>query len=221
VELHAAPAPVAPLRPPLEAELVQQGKLSMGQLAQAHRDRLEKGGAVLDIVVERGWVSADDVAALRAQRGVPAASAQPGGQPSPEAGGTGAPVVRAVPPPEAVSAPEVVSEPEAVPGPEAVLEPKPDVEPVREPDAAPDPPAPERQQPVATPHRIAIRLTNGELVAVGEADDEERAQAIGLAVISELAGSTSDQWPFFNGRYLRPETIVSVDIVAVETEATA
>jgi hypothetical protein len=217
VELHAAPAPAAPLRPPLEAELVQQGKLSMGQLAQAHRDRLEKGGAVLDIVVERGWVSAEDVAALRAEHGVPAASTQQGGQPTPEPGGAAVPAVRAVPEPEAVSKPEAVSEPEAVSQTGAVLAPEPDAEPVPGPGAAPDPPALERQQqPVATPHRIAIRLTNGEIVAVGEADDEERAQAIGQAVISDLAGATSDQWPFFSGRYLRPETIVSVDIVAVE-----
>src|SRR2546421_1104226 len=71
-ELRAAPEPeeaATPLRAPLEAQLVQQGKLSMGQLAQAHRDRLEKGGSVLDIVVERGWVSTEDVAALRAEHG--------------------------------------------------------------------------------------------------------------------------------------------------------
>ena len=38
------------MRPPPEADFVQAGKLSMGQLAQAHRDRLETGRQVLDII---------------------------------------------------------------------------------------------------------------------------------------------------------------------------
>src|SRR5256885_16339842 len=75
-----APAPIpveapegpAPLRPPPEAELVEAGRLSMGQLAQAHRDRLETGKQVLDIIVERGWVSAEEVASLRAPHGIEA-----------------------------------------------------------------------------------------------------------------------------------------------------
>ena len=55
-ELRAAPAPAPvpdpprPLRPPPETHLVEAGKLSMGQLAQAHRDRLETGMQVLDII---------------------------------------------------------------------------------------------------------------------------------------------------------------------------
>src|SRR5256885_15918016 len=75
-----APAPIpveapegpAPLRPPPEAELVEAGRLSMGQLAQAHRDRLETGKQVLDIIVERGWVSAEEGASLRAAHGIEA-----------------------------------------------------------------------------------------------------------------------------------------------------
>src|SRR3954464_8518764 len=75
-----APAPIpveapegpAPLRPPPEAELVQAGRLSMGQLAQAHRDRLETGKQVLDIIVERGWGTAEEVAELRAAHGIEA-----------------------------------------------------------------------------------------------------------------------------------------------------
>ncbi|TMM34117.1 MAG: hypothetical protein E6F93_03760 [Actinobacteria bacterium] len=42
----------------------------MGQLAQAHRDRLETGKQVLDIIVDRGWISAEEVAELRAAYGI-------------------------------------------------------------------------------------------------------------------------------------------------------
>src|SRR2546423_15048331 len=86
-----APAPIpveapegpAPLRPPPEAELVQAGRLSMGQLAQAHRDRLETGKQVLDIIVDRGWISAEEVAELRAAYGI-GTPAPPAGQAAPE-----------------------------------------------------------------------------------------------------------------------------------------
>src|ERR1043166_8477063 len=67
----------APLRPPPETEFVEAGKLTMGQRAQAHRDRLETGKHVLDIIVERGWVSAEEVAQLREAYGIQAPPPQP------------------------------------------------------------------------------------------------------------------------------------------------
>src|SRR4029079_3506786 len=78
----------APLRPPPEAELVQAGKLSMGQLAQAHRDRLETGQHGIDHIVERRWVSAREVAELRAAYGIevpPPPPVQAAPEPPPEA----------------------------------------------------------------------------------------------------------------------------------------
>ena len=147
----------APLRPPPETEFVEAGKLTMGQLAQAHRDRLETGKHVLDIIVERGWVSAEEVAELREAYGLPA------------------------PPPTPV-------------------------------DAAPEPDTP---PPAATCVSVAIRLTNGDLITAGEADDSDKASALALAVVADLT-SGAGEWPFFGGRYINPETIVSVDLVPQE-----
>jgi hypothetical protein len=147
----------APLRPPPETEFVEAGKLTMGQLAQAHRDRLETGKHVLDIIVERGWVSAEEVAELREAYGIQA------------------------PPPPSV---------EAVP----------------EPDAPP---------PAAACVSVAIRLTNGDLITAGEADDSDKASALALAVVADLT-SGAGEWPFFGGRYINPETIVSVDLITQE-----
>jgi hypothetical protein len=152
-----------PVRPPLEAALVQEGKLSMGQLAQAHRDRLEKGGSVLDIVVERGWVSADEVAALRAEHGIEAPAPPPAPAPVPEA-----------------------------PAPAPAPEPEP--------------------MPPAAGYKVAIRLTNDELIVAGVADDSEKAEAMALAVVEDVTAG-GESWPRFQGRYLRPESIVSVDII--------
>ena len=150
----------APLRPPPETEFVEAGKLTMGQLAQAHRDRLETGKHVLDIIVERGWVSAEEVAQLREAYGLQA------------------------PPPPPV---------------QAALE-------------------PEAPSPAATCVSVAIRLTNGDLVTAGEADDSDKASALALAVVADLTSGTGE-WPFFGGRYINPETIVSVDLLTEEPGA--
>lgn len=147
----------APLRPPPETEFVEAGKLTMGQLAQAHRDRLETGKHVLDIIVERGWVSAEEVAELRAAYGIQAPP----------------PLLGALPQPEA-------------------------------------PP------PAATCVAVAIRLTNGDLITAGEADDSDKASALALAVVADLT-SGAGEWPFFGGRYINPETIVSVDLITEDS----
>lgn len=172
-ESDAASAETAPMpaRPPLEAALVQQGKLSMGQLAQAHRDRLEKGGSVLDIVVERGWVSAEEVAHLRAEHGIDIPAPAPAPAPAAEA---------------ELPAPVPVPAPTPVPAPQPV--------------------------PPAAAYRVAIRLTNDELIVTGEVDDSEKAEALALAVVADVT-TEGAAWPRFQGRYLRPETIVSVDIL--------
>jgi hypothetical protein len=158
----------------------------MGQLAQAHRDRLERGGSVLDIVVERGWVSAEDVAALRAQHEAEEAAA-----------------AAAAPPPSRI--PETTTAPVAVP--EAPPAPEPKLE------VAPPPPA-EVAAPVAH-FRVAVRLTTGELVTAGEADDADGAEALAQVVVADVA-TADESWPYVSGRNIRPETIVSVDIVPAE-----
>jgi len=196
--VHAIPMPAAvgPLRPPLEAELVQAGKLSMGQLAQAHRDRLETGKQILDIIVERGWVSAREVAVLRAENGVEAPAEQPSTsepepatEPEPEL----APAAVTISPPAPTEAAPVATEPVSTPTPTAAA-------------------------PAAAEKRfiIAIRLISGELIEAGETDDEDKAAALGHAVIADVAEAGGDEWPFFAGRYIRPEAIVSIDLLPAE-----
>jgi hypothetical protein len=167
-----APDQPGPLRPPPEADLVEAGKLSMGQLAQAHRDRLETGKPVLDVIVERGWVSAEEVAELRAAHGIEA------------------------PPPAPVEPP---AEPEPTPDPDLRPETAPSVV-------------------TAATYTIAIRLTTGELIEAGQTEGSDKAAALGLAVVADLIKEGGD-WPFFGGRYLNPETIVSVDLLPAESDS--
>jgi hypothetical protein len=76
-------------------------------------------------------------------------------------------------------------------------------------------PEPDAPPPAATCVSVAIRLTNGDLITAGEADDSDKASALALAVVADLTNGTGE-WPFFGGRYINPETIVSVDLVAQE-----
>jgi hypothetical protein len=188
----AATAPTQPPRPPLEAELVQQGKLSMGQLAQAHRDRLEKGGSVLDIIVERGWVTAGDVEALRARHAADEAARAAAPKPPPRI-------------PETTTAPDPKPEPAQATSVEAEV-----VAHAPEPTTAQDTGTTDRRRPAA--YQICIRLTTGELVPAGEAADGDAAEKLAQVLVADVA-TADEAWPYVSGRYIRPETIVSIDII--------
>ncbi|MGH2995512.1 MAG: hypothetical protein ACRDM9_04275 [Gaiellaceae bacterium] len=137
------------------------------------------------------------------------------------------------PAPELPAAPEPQPEPVATPAPvsAAPLVPASEVEPVAvEPLAQTDasggltpghvPPGPV-SEPVAAPapapaaettFRVSIRLTNGERVEVGAFDDLEAAKAQAKGLMAQVAAADTGDWPFVSGRFLKPDTIVSVDI---------
>jgi hypothetical protein len=163
------------------------------------------------------------------------AAFQPEPAPAPE------PVVEAVPeheplaPPYAASEPET-SEPALDPEPEPEAEPEPIV--ADEAEATPLVRAPSAE-PVADemlPHtngrvpedfeddspppaaasgagfRVSIRLTSGERVTVAECAEIGEAKGYAKALTRQLGASDQDDWPFVNGRFLKPDTIVSVDV---------
>jgi Type II secretion system (T2SS), protein E, N-terminal domain len=140
------------------------------------------------------------------------------------------------PEPEPELAPEPTVSPYAASAPEEpatpVLEPTPEPEP--EPEIAPlatEPVAPQIVQqsngrvpedfeddspPPATAaggaHRVSIRLTSGERVTVAECAELGEAKGYAKALTKQLGATDQDDWPFINGRFLKPDTIVSVDV---------
>jgi hypothetical protein len=97
-----------------------------------------------------------------------------------------------------------------------VVSPAPAPEPVAE-ESAPPPvlePEPEAQPAPAeeTTFALSIRLTNGERVEVGAYGDLEAAKAAAKALTAQVAAADLGDWPFVSGRFLKPDTIVSVDI---------
>ena len=72
----------------------------------------------------------------------------------------------------------------------------------------------DQELPSALSYEVSLRLTDGERVAVGSFNDPQKAREYAREVVKHLSDDT-DGWPFFSGRFMRPDTIVSVDIVPV------
>jgi hypothetical protein len=140
------------------------------------------------------------------------------------------------PPAEPVAEPavpeiQVIAAPAPVAAPAPIEAPAPPVEEARielptvgsvEPSAPELPAAPE---PVAEPvfelpavaaqpgaFRVVVRLTDGDGVEVGEFRDFGTAMQGAQEVIDEFSHSNGS-WPFYAGRFIRPDLIVSVDVV--------
>ena len=85
-------------------------------------------------------------------------------------------------------------------------------------EEAPAPAAPEAAAPEAAASangagfRVSIRLTSGERVTVSECSDIGEAKGYAKALTTQLGTTDPDDWPFVNGRFLKPDTIVSVDV---------
>ena len=99
------------------------------------------------------------------------------------------------------------------------MTPEPEPEPVTllpTPTPAPEPPhAPAAfSAPVALPlHHVGVRLTTGERIEVATHEDEAAARTEATALMRYLRDGRGD-WPFLAGRFVRPETIVSIDVDA-------
>jgi hypothetical protein len=136
------------------------------------------------------------------------------------------PVVAAYEPPAAPPEPEpepVVSETTA---PAAASEPEPEPAPlVTEPVEAERGPhtngrvpetfeddTPPPAAPAGAGYRVSIRLTTGEKLTVADCEDIGEAKGYAKALTKQLGATEADDWPFVKGRFLKPDTIVSVDV---------
>jgi hypothetical protein len=135
----------------------------------------------------------------------------------------GQPPEAAVPPvvdPQPVAAPEPVVQ-ASVPEPQ-VVEPEPapvvteavPVAPVVETPVEPALPAPQPEAVAELSWAVVLRLADGERVEVGAFPGEAEAIEGARAVVAQVA--TEGSWPFFADRFIRPEGIVSVDLVELE-----
>jgi hypothetical protein len=127
--------------------------------------------------------------------------------------------------PEPLSAPEPARAPVPVPAPEAPApavpapQPVPMSEPVTLPAPTPYPPAASAPAAADEPapagstlYEVTIRLANGERVEAGTFQELGAAKEAAKALMAQVAAAGQGDWPFVSGRFLKPDTIVSVDI---------
>jgi hypothetical protein len=119
------------------------------------------------------------------------------------------------PEPEPVAAVEPEPAPPVTPAPAPIeVAPEPVAELAPEPVNVPEleelfAPAPKR----ATDFRVVVRLKEGDGVEVGSFRDFGTAMEGAQEVIEQFSTATDGQWPFYAGRFIRPDLIVSVDVV--------
>jgi hypothetical protein len=61
-------------------------------------------------------------------------------------------------------------------------------------------------------YRVIVRLQDGDGIDVGEFKDFGTAMEGAQEVIDQFANANGS-WPFYAGRFIRPDLIVSVDVV--------
>ena len=62
--------------------------------------------------------------------------------------------------------------------------------------------------------RVVVRLNDGEIVQLGTAPNRDSALVLARTVIAEIE-EPGGEWPLVGDRMLRPESIVSVDVLMV------
>jgi hypothetical protein len=142
-------------------------------------------------------------------------SALPAPEPTPASAPLQAPV-------ESFEVPPAVTAPSAPEPEQQVAPPAPVVEqPVEAPPAAPaaqsevpSETVSAQAEPTPAPvHVVLIRLREGDVLEVGTFRTATEAAARAQEVVQIAAAEGEATWPFFAERYLRPDTIVSVDLL--------
>ena len=105
--------------------------------------------------------------------------------------------------------------PEPTPTPAPVAPPAPAAAAAVEPEPEPEPQVlPKREDPaIETVARVYARLTTGERIEIASFPELLEARQRAEEVVRELKADRPE-WPFFAGRFVRPEAIVSVDVEA-------
>jgi hypothetical protein len=205
---------------PLQALLVRAGHITLDQLAEALRENVATGRAVEDIALSRGWISAEELSALRTAKAsypsvqapaAPAAVAQP---PEPAPAPVAPQPIAHAPLAEAPAAPAPIEPLPAPPAPvaQAPVAPAPIVE-------APAPPAhlveaPAAPAPVASDTSVGVflNLEDGARIWAGRFDSLEDAERHAQQLTESLVRPEPGVWPRFGDQLVRPEAVVSIEV---------
>lgn len=93
-----------------------------------------------------------------------------------------------------------------------LAEPAPSVQPIVWDEPAEEPVEPQPALEVGLQVSVYVRLEGGERIEVATIADAEEARTKAQELVTDIR--RSEGWPFIAGRYIRPESIVSVDLDA-------
>ena len=219
-------------KPSIETLMFNAGLIDADQLGELVRDAVVAQRPVAALALERSLVTPQALDTLLAQT---RAAAQPATQPADRPAAPEQPAVEQAAPAEPVPLqpdpdPEPPLPPAAVapvltippvhpqPAPAqpaaVVVAAAPTVEVAVAPEPAVEPTPLHAVAPVdeAAPcFEILVRLTNGEAVRAGEAASREAAEQLGRSTADHFRDAA--EWPLVGGRFLRPDLVVSVDVV--------
>jgi hypothetical protein len=207
--LSPGPAPDPPAAPAspsvsLEAQVVRLGLMTTAEVATTMQEQAETGRPFAELAIESGRIGADEIARLTAsETPAPPAPAAPDLQLAPPPAPT-LNVVQPLVPPPSIAEPKV--EPE-IPAPAAPVQ-EPIAKITLDPEPAPEPPRAAAAAP--TKATVFIRLTSGERISAGQFDSVEAAERRARELM--LAVDTPGNWPRVDGRYIKPDTVVSIDV---------
>ena len=90
--------------------------------------------------------------------------------------------------------------------------------PAAEPPAPQPPAAPQVAEPQPAPveptHVVVLRLTGEDRVEIGAFGSQEEAESFARTVVGRISRAEDQaEWPLFGDRFIRPQSIASVDIV--------
>jgi hypothetical protein len=198
--LSPGPAPDPPAAPAspsvsLEAQVVRLGLMTTAEVATTMQEQAETGRPFAELAIEAGRIGADDIARLT--------GTEPAAMPS-------APDLQLAPPAPVLGVVQPLIPP--APEPEPVVKITVDPEPAAEaaPTPAPAPAAPPAAATPSTKGTVFIRLTSGERISAGQFDSVEAAERRARELM--LAVDTPGNWPRVDGRYIKPDTVVSIDV---------
>jgi hypothetical protein len=218
---------------PLQALLVRAGHVTLDQLAEALRENVATGRSVEDIALSRGWISADELSALRSAKasytaGAPVPAAPNPAAPAPVAA---AHVAQAPPPPAPVEqAPPPPAPVAHVPEPPAPIAQAPAPPPAPIAEAPAPPPAPIAEAPAAAPAPVVeatasrapvaadtsvgvfLNLEDGARIWAGRFDSLEDAERHAQQLTESLVRPEPGVWPRFGDQLVRPDAVVSVEV---------
>jgi hypothetical protein len=219
-------------KPSIETLMFNAGLIDADQLGELVRDAVVAQRPVAALALERSLVTPQALDTLLAQT---RAAEQPDVQPEAQPATPEQPAVEQAAPAEPVPLqpdpdPEPPLPPAAVapvltippvhpqPAPAqpaaVVVAAAPNVEVAVAPEPAVEPTPLHAVAPVdeAAPcFEILVRLTNGEAVRAGEATSRDAAEQLGRSTADRFRDAA--EWPLVGGRFLRPDLVVSVDVV--------